>query len=69
MNAIELFRFTDLIRKPLDPLTDFKPTRFLYGVQYSWLLCVFAIVLVFSVFIPLILPVGTIFFAVKVQDL
>jgi len=36
-----------------------------YGMQYSWLLVIFATVLMFGCFIPLILPFGFVYFAYK----
>lgn len=38
---------------------------FAYGMQYSWVLVIFATVLAFSSFIPLILPFGFAHFALK----
>ncbi len=38
---------------------------FNYGTQYAWVTSVFAVVIVYSAFVPLILPCGLLFFVIK----
>jgi len=75
-NLFELLRVTDLVKarwysfravtyREILEAHERSASPFAYSVQYSWNLVIFAIVLMFGCFIPLILPFGFVHFGVK----
>jgi len=73
-NSLELLRVSKFMKQAWKKLwmnksrtyiAPLKNSRFEFGIQYSWMLNSFAVILIFSCFTPLILPAGFFHFSFK----